>query len=123
MEVYDPGREITLHLPVGGGVEFREPIYDAAKRELQEELGITSKLEYCSFSENFFEFDGIPTHEIVFHFLARIDDDTRRSLPEHGTESDGVPFPIRWYSVKELYEIREFVVPESVFDEIVGGLT
>ena len=123
MEIYDPGRNLTLHLPVGGGLEFGETIHVAAKREVQEELGIEVHPEFCSFSENFFEFDGVPAHELVFHFLARIDDETRRQLPKYGTESDGEQFPIKWYSLDKLHEIKEIFVPETVYDEIVIGLT
>jgi 8-oxo-dGTP pyrophosphatase MutT (NUDIX family) len=122
-ELYDPGRNHKLHIPVGGGVEFGETIHEAAVRELQEELGIRAELEFLSFNENFFEYDNTPGHEIVFHFLGRIDDSTRANLPVHGIESNGESFPIRWYSVEDLYNIRERMVPQAVFGEIVSGLT
>lgn len=122
-EFYDPGINCKLHIPVGGGVEFGETIHEAAVRELQEELGIGADLEFLSFNENFFEYDKKPGHEIVFHFLGRIDDSTRANLPAQGTESNGESFPIRWYSVEDLYNIRDRVVPQAVFDEIVRRLT
>lgn len=122
-ELYDPGRDLTLYLPVGGGVEFRERLYDAAARELLEELGIDGiSLDYCSYSENMFEFDGVPAHELVFHYFAHINDETRNNLPAYGTESDGERFDISWYSVGELLEIKSSIVPPSIFDEIVSVL-
>ena len=79
-----------------GGVEFQEGLYDAAKRELQEEIGIDNiEPEYCGFIENVFEYDNIPGHELIFHYFARIDDATRRNLPQHCTESNGEHFPIK----------------------------
>ena len=123
-ELYDPVRDLTLFLPVGGGVEFQEQLYDAAKRELREEIGIDGiDLEYCSYSENIFEYDGVPAHELVFHYFVRIDDEARENLPAHGTESDGEHFAIKWYSPVELQIIRESVVPPTIFDEIMSRLT
>ena len=122
-ELHDPGINHNLHIPVGGGVEFGETIYEAAVRELREELGIGAELEFLSFNENFFEYDNKPGHEIIFHFLGRIDDSTRANLPVQGIESNGESFPIRWFSAEDLNDTRERVVPQTVFDEIVRGLT
>lgn len=117
-EVYDPGRDVTLYLPVGGGVEFQEYLEEAAARELKEEIGLESKLVFDRFSENHFEFDGTPAHEIVFHFHTEIDDDTRVALPDHGVESDGVPFPIKWHKLETLRAIKAQIVPMGLFDDI-----
>ena len=122
-EVYDPTKKQTLYLPIGGGVEFREYLADAAKREVKEEVGlVVDDLEFMDFTENLFEYDGIPEHEIVYHFLARIDDDMRAALPSHGTESNGEIFAIRWYSRSALAQIRDSVVPPGLYDQLLAKL-
>ena len=122
-EVYDPVKKKRMYVPVGGGVEFREYLIDAARREVKEELGISiDDLEFRSFTENIFEYDGKQAHEIVYHFVARIDDAMRDSLPVHGTEDNGQRFSIDWYSTKLLANIRESVVPQEIYDEIQAAL-
>jgi 8-oxo-dGTP pyrophosphatase MutT (NUDIX family) len=122
-KIYDPKRDVPIYIPVGGGVEFRESLYAAARRELYEEISVISDdLIFCSFSENFFHFDGKPEHEIVYHYITRIDDTTRANLADHGTESDGTLFPIKWYSRSELEKIRDAVVPKAIYPEILSAL-
>jgi len=49
-EGYDPIRKFQFYIPVGGGVEFRERLQDAAARELFEELGLKDQtLEFLNF--------------------------------------------------------------------------
>jgi ADP-ribose pyrophosphatase YjhB (NUDIX family) len=123
MDIYDPGREVKLYRPIGGGVEFGELLIDAAKREVCEELGLRlNKLEFMSSTENLFEFDLIPAHEIVFHYIAEIDNEMRAQVPEQGTESDGSLFQISWYSKKSLGIIRDSIVPKEIYAEVCKRL-
>lgn len=118
-EAYDPVRDFKFYIPVGGGVEFGEVLYDAAKRELSEELGITGhELEFCNFHESFFEFQGTPEHEIMFHYVCRIGDSVRKSLPSAGTESNGERFRVAWFSREELNAVRDQVVPPLIYNDI-----
>ena len=122
MEIVDPNRDLKLYLPVGGGVEFGETLVDAARREVREELGIEVTPVPGGYSENFFEFNGVEAHEIVFHFFARLSNETKTRLPEHATESDGELYPVHWYSLDTLKTIQDFIVPVSVRQEIMRKL-
>jgi 8-oxo-dGTP pyrophosphatase MutT (NUDIX family) len=121
---FDPTKRRYFYLPIGGGVEFREYLEDAARREVKEEVGLAvDDLEFKGFTENHFEFDGIPEHEIVYHYLTRINDDTRAALPVHGTESNGEAFPIAWYSSSALDDICDSVVPPGLYEQLVAELS
>lgn len=118
-EGYDSVRDFQFYIPVGGGVEFGERLYDAAKRELSEELGISGhELEFRNFHESFVEFQGIQEHEIMFHYICRIEDSVRESLSETGTESNGDQFMVTWFSREELNAVKDKIVPPQAYDDI-----
>ncbi|QDU00292.1 NUDIX hydrolase [Gimesia aquarii] len=118
-EGYDSVRDFKFYIPVGGGVEFGEMLYVAAKRELSEELGVKDQeLEFINFHESLFEFNGIPEHEIMFHYVCHIEDIVRESLPSEGIESNGERFKVVWFSQEELDVVQKNIVPPSVYNEI-----
>lgn len=122
-EGYDPHREFLFYIPVGGGLEFGETLEAAAKRELFEELGITAHaLQFLGFHESHFEYQGIPEHEIMFHYLCSIDDSVRDALPETGTESDGIPFKVLWFSRDELATVKQQLVPPGIYEPLQSQL-
>lgn len=122
-EGYDSLKDFRYYIPVGGGVEFGESLVDAARREVQEELGISvSEFASPSFHENLFEYEGSPGHEMVFHFMCHIADHVRRGLPGQGQESNGESFQIVWFSKQQLEDIKSSIVPHSIYDEIKRAL-
>ncbi len=122
-EGYDPVRDLRFLIPVGGGVEFGEKLEDAAQRELKEEMGINSdNLIFLGFSDNRFTFTGVLAHELIFHYLCPISDQARADLPTHGTESDGEPFRVQWYSKDDLDCHKKSIVPPEAYEQIHSRL-
>lgn len=118
-EGYDPKRDCTYYIPVGGGVEFGETLYEAALRELSEEIGVTDqKLEFVNFHESIFPLKALLEHEIMFHYFCHIEDSVRAALPPEGRESNGEPFKVSWFSRDELLTIQKNLVPALAYDEI-----
>ncbi|WP_417386751.1 NUDIX hydrolase [Gimesia sp.] len=118
-EGHDPVRDFRFYIPVGGGVEFRERLQDAAARELFEELGLKDQeLQFLNFHESIFEFNGVPEHEIMYHYLCRIDDSVKAALPAEGIESDGASFKVTWFTGEALSSIRNGLVPPKIYDDL-----
>ncbi|EDL60951.1 mutT/nudix family protein [Gimesia maris DSM 8797] len=118
-EGFDPSRKFQFYIPVGGGVEFRERLQDAAARELFEELGLKDQtLEFLNFHESIFEFNGVPEHEIMYHYQCRISDSVKAALLAEGIESDGATFKVTWFTGEELAAIRKGLVPPKIYDDL-----
>lgn len=84
--------------PLGGEIEFGEYAADAVVRELREEIGVAvTDLQLLGVLENVFTYEGVPGHEIVFVYDARLADASlyaRATLV--GEESNGHTFVARW---------------------------
>jgi ADP-ribose pyrophosphatase YjhB (NUDIX family) len=79
-EMHDPV-EGVFYRPPGGGIEFRETSDQAARRELQEELGVTiDALALLGVREEIFTHRGQPYHEIDFVYEGWIDPDALAAL-------------------------------------------
>lgn len=75
LQAQDRMKGETFYRPLGGGVEFLETGRDALAREIQEELGLSADVsELKSSFENIFEFEGMPGHEVIMLFEARLND-------------------------------------------------
>ncbi len=96
------GRHAEFARAIGGGVEFGETALDAVHREFMEELGVTlTDAELLAVTENIFEIDGRPGHEVVHVFAVsspQLDslalDDVLPVLDNHTT--------VRWLSLDSL---------------------
>ena len=72
---FDPTKQRSFWVPVGGRVEFGETSTEAIVREVREELSMEiTDLRLLGVLENIFEFDGGDGHEIVFVYDARFAD-------------------------------------------------
>jgi ADP-ribose pyrophosphatase YjhB (NUDIX family) len=75
------GTDLFFYRPPGGGIEFRETSDHAARREVQEELGvIIEDLTFLGVREEIFELRGLPYHEIDFVYEAWLAPDVLEAL-------------------------------------------
>lgn len=96
------------YLP-GGRVKLHEPLEDALRREVAEELALPARIvRPLWLVENFYTMDtkegeDIPFHELGLYFLVELSTD---ALPEGETfsqkDSDGVWHQYRWFSREDL---------------------
>jgi ADP-ribose pyrophosphatase YjhB (NUDIX family) len=75
--------------PPGGGIEFGERASDAARREIQEEFGLTFVgPRLLAVLENIFMHEGSPGHEVVFVFEGELAERWAYDVPTlRGTEN------------------------------------
>ncbi|MGG1661151.1 NUDIX hydrolase [Brevibacillus sp. NRS-1366] len=92
----------------GGRAELMEPSAQTIQREFAEELGVEVSVNRLLFVvENFFDFEGVPHHELSFYYLVTIEgtpslfDQEREHV---GIEQD-VALVFRWFPVDSLEEI------------------
>ena len=109
------------YLP-GGRVKLHEPLEDALRREVEEELSLPARIvRPLWLCENFYAMDSqgvqnVPFHELCLYYLAEVPES---GLPEGGTfslrDSDGVEHQYRWFSREDLD--REQVYPSFLREE------
>jgi 8-oxo-dGTP pyrophosphatase MutT (NUDIX family) len=94
----DGSQDPIFYRPPGGTIEFGERSIDAARREVQEEIGAElTNLRLLGCIENLFDYKGDVGHEIVFIYRADFVDPTfydREAID--GQEADGQDFVAVW---------------------------
>lgn len=81
----------------GGAIEFGEPIVDAVKREIREELCVVpSKIKFLTVYDAFREHDGIKTHWITVMYSVQVDPTKVKIGEPHKIDSIG------WFSSSNL---------------------
>lgn len=114
----DPKRNITFLIPIGGGVEFQELASTAAVREVNEELGVEIQNPILiEIFENIFCWNGIEGHEIIFCFLAEVED--KNLVPQYGIESNGHNFELRWLDRNAIERLDIPIYPDGLTDILI----
>ncbi|WP_022882963.1 NUDIX hydrolase [Gryllotalpicola ginsengisoli] len=98
----DTVKNEPFHRAIGGGIEFGETAEAALRREFREELDVAlSNVELLGVSENIFEYEGRPGHEIVHIFGVESDEldavplDARLQILDEGS-------PVSWRPISGL---------------------
>ncbi len=113
---YDHVKQETFFRPLGGGIEFDEEARDAVVREFREELDRGVEVgALISVTENMFNFDGAPEHEIVFEFEIDFAPGEHPATlePMAAHEDDGTPFEARWLPLVEVLDGTHIVYPQG----------
>lgn len=120
----DEVRAEDFLVPPGGGVEFGERLVEAIQRELLEELGQElAEPTFLGFSENRFEFNGRPEHELVFVYAARAPREDELPNSEFEViESNGERLPAAWYSPEDLAHGHCRVYPDGILEYLPQAL-
>lgn len=105
--------EIYYHLP-GGGIEFREKIIEALKREVKEELEVeVINYNHIITIDNLFEVDGMKAHEIAHVYEVDLSKDIYH-IDEKAMLADVIPSKIMWIEVDEFKSNKKVFYPKEL---------
>ena len=92
----------------GGRVKTLEDSASALQREIEEEMGIklkTSEIKLHAFFENFFEYDGIDTHELYVLYKIDVKSDDKR-FKNDMINMDSEASYYKWVNEEEMKTIK-----------------
>lgn len=108
-------RECIIWLAPGGALEADESFADAARRECWEETGLAhdGKLPHVWVREHSWMWGDRPVHTMEHYFFARVDHFEPR--PQQLEDYEAELFRgHRWWSVDELRNCEELIVPRKL---------
>ncbi|MFI5241323.1 MAG: NUDIX domain-containing protein [Microgenomates group bacterium] len=109
-EKVEGGKEMWL-VP-GGKVEFGESLEVAAKREMEEEVGIkVNKIKYLTFKEAIFA--DYNYHTVIFFYIAQT---KKKKLSE---DIEGKVMEAKWFTKKETKKLHLVPSAEWLFKKII----
>lgn len=101
---YDRVHDEHFLRAIGGGVEPGERAAEALAREWREELGLELEVgELIGVVENLYSYQGVPGHEVVLAFAARLVDEAVHDRGEFDcAEPSGLSHTALWVALDEL---------------------
>lgn len=115
---YENTTDKLFYIPVGGGIEFGEYSFEAAEREILEEVGLEiENLQLIDVSENIFTYNGIDEHEIVFAYKADFKNKAAyRSTLQGGLNDKGSQIKFAWATIQEIKDKKIAVYPMCLLE-------
>ena len=114
---FDYVKKQRFYRPLGGGIEFGERAEDAARRELQEELGAElTEVRLLGTFENLFTYQGQPGHELIWLFEARFTDQSLYERDVVIADESGSKFEVHWVPVETFRRGEAPLYPDGLFD-------
>ncbi len=102
----------SFWVTVGGEVENNEPIEEALKRELREEVGIINTVQFAliAYGEHILPWKGLPTRFIEKFFIVHTES---INLGDRDLTNDEVKVigEYRWWSINDLLNTKEMIFP------------
>ena len=118
-EGYDKIKGEYFYRPLGGGIDFGEYSHKTIKREIMEEIGAEiCDVHYLYTLENIFICDGIPGHEIVQVFDAKLEDTSLYGKDLDAVEDNGVVFHCMWKSLEEIRAEGRPLYPDGLPEKL-----
>lgn len=117
-EGYDKAKEEAFFRPLGGGVVFGEYSWETIRREIKEEIGeeITN-LTFIGPTENLFQYEGNPGHEIIFVFEGEfVNKAAYRKEMIIGKGEEGQEIRAIWKPISEFKKNRARLYPEGLLE-------
>jgi 8-oxo-dGTP pyrophosphatase MutT (NUDIX family) len=115
--LFEKGKD-GYYFALGGRVKIGESSFDAAKREVQEEIGLhVDVLKLVSIVENFFTHKGFSFHEVCFVYL--LEDIVDLELPENivaFTDVDLQSKDVRPEVIKKIINEKQEVVSHFIIN-------
>lgn len=114
---FDRVKQQRFYRPLGGGIEFGERAEEAARRELQEELGADlTDVRLLGTFENLFTFQGQPGHELIWLFEARLTDQSLYEREVLIADEFGSRFEVHWVPVDTFRRGEAPLYPDGLLD-------
>ena len=101
----------SYYYSVGGRVKFNETCDDAIVREIKEELGVNTEIDYPAFfHENLFDDEDTNEHfhEIALYYVMKPIKDWGKIVCNSFVEEDGVKEFLEWIPIEKVSEYTAY---------------